>query len=832
MLWRSVTLTILTIIVSATILPLHAMTWAQEQQIVAAVPKNFPPQFITDSSGDISGFGVDIMDRVADIAGLDIRYDAYDSWPKVFKAVKEGRADIIPNIGVTARRDAFLNFTPPVETFPIRIFVRRDTSGIHELSDLIGHSVGAMQTNVGYQLIKKNEQIDIVLADSLPDLLFTLLSGHVDAIVYPAPVISHMAESMDMANRIKAVGSPLIEIKRAIGVKKNSPRLLAQLSTAVDTLVDSKEYQQIYVKWYGDPNPFWTKPTTAAVAGAAVLSLMLFAAIWRYITLRRKTAIQMQAIEKRSHKDIKELQKNRARLAEAQSIAKIGSWECNVETGSLIWSDEIYRIFGLDPLKYKPSYESFFGLIHPEDRATVAESVIRTLETLEPYSMDHRIVLPDGTTRFIHEQGRLVHDAQSGAALLQGTAQDITVRKQTEEALRTARDEAQNANRLRDEFLANISHELRTPLNGILGMLHLLRDSGLDENQSELADIATNSGRHLVTLLSDILDISSIEAGAVSLESSDFSLHEIVKTIHEIFMDAANEKSIAFSCSLDPNIPDRLAGDGSRLRQVLFNLIGNAIKFTDSGRISVAVSRLGDTPEDSLRLLFEIADTGIGIPDEKIDTIFNPFTQADGSHTRRHGGMGLGLSIVHKLVGLMGGTISLDTEKDVGTTVRFTARFGKVAPATTITSAFECIAGSISYRVLLAEDDRVNRITATRFLEKLGHDVVAVENGWLAVEAVLNGHFDAVLMDIQMPEMNGFEATAAIRRNVSIGPKADVPIIALTAHALETDREKCLASGMTDYIAKPVEIQTLAETLNRHVHTAEHEITAEDATLH
>ncbi len=183
------------------------MTWAQEQQIVAAVPKNFPPQFITDSSGDISGFGVDIMDRVANIAGLDIRYDAYDSWPKVFKAVKEGRADIIPNIGVTARRDAFLNFTPPVETFPIRIFVRRDTSGIHELSDLIGHSVGAMQTNVGYQLIK-NEQIDIVLADSLPDLLFTLLSGHVDAIVYPAPVISHMAESMDMANRIKAVGSP------------------------------------------------------------------------------------------------------------------------------------------------------------------------------------------------------------------------------------------------------------------------------------------------------------------------------------------------------------------------------------------------------------------------------------------------------------------------------------------------------------------------------------------------------------------------------------------------------------------------------------------------
>ncbi len=275
----------------------------------------------------------------------------------------------------------------------------------------------------------------------------------------------------------------------------------------------------------------------------------------------------------------------------------------------------------------------------------------------------------------------------------------------------------------------------------------------------------------------------------MSLESSDFSLHEIVNTIHEIFMDAANEKSITFSCSLAPNIPDRLDGDGSRLRQVLFNLIGNAIKFTDSGRISVAVSLLGDTTEDSLRLLFEIADTGIGIPDEKIDTIFNPFTQADGSHTRRHGGMGLGLSIVHKLVGLMGGTVSIDTEKDVGTTVRFTARFGKVAPATTITSAFECIAGSISYRVLLAEDDRVNRITATRFLEKLGHDVVAVENGWLAVEAVLNGHFDAVLMDIQMPEMNGFEATAAIRRNVSIGPKADVPIIALTAHALETDRE-------------------------------------------
>ncbi len=947
MIWRNALSLLLTPVLAAVVVMggLCAVTWATDpvNDIVAAVPRDFPPHHFTDDSGVVSGFGVDIMNQVAAIAGLKIRYEVYDTWSEVFKAVTENRADIIPNIGVTSRRSEFLDFTPTVETVPIRIFVRRGTVEIHSLTDLAGYSVGVMKTNIGYKIASGQEYVDMVLADSLPDLLFKLLSGHVDAIIYPAPVIEHAARSMSVADRIKAVGPPLMEIKRAIGVRKGCPELLVRLSEAVDTFMGSSEYKQTYVKWYGTPAPFWTQPIVAATMGGVAFSFFILAGIWRYGVLKRTNAVLARTMAERSRaekalaeneqtfrtvvesfnegiwrtdaegyttyvntpmyemlgyeegemigrhlyefmddegvrlyhrymdsrqergtvqRDFKfltaagvllptriaisqqydgsgkyagllagvidisfrvnayeELRKSRERLAEAQSVAKMGSWECEIDTGELYWSDELYNIFDKNPQTFHPSYDAFFNLIHPEDRAKVGGAVIHTLENNEPYSLDHRIMLSDGSVRIIHEQGHLVHNEEIGAVRLLGTAQDVTDRKQIEIALRKARDDAENANRIKDEFLANISHELRTPLNGVLGMLHLLRDSALNDEQMELADIAVNSGRHLVTLLSDILDISSIEAGAVALDSTDFQLREILDTIHDVFKDAAAEKFIALSIDAAPEVPNHLEGDGSRLRQVLFNLVGNAVKFTASGQVTLGVGLSPNREDDQIRLLFEISDTGIGIPDEMVGLIFDPFTQVDGSHTRRYGGMGLGLSIVKKLVGLMGGNISIDTEKGTGTTICFTALFGTPAPAVVAPCAVDACPPMPSRRILLAEDDRVNRITATRFLEKLGHQVVAVENGWLAVEAILNGNFDLVLMDIQMPEMNGFEATAAIRRNAGLGEKANVPIIALTAHAMEKDRNKCFFAGMTDYIAKPVELSTLAEMLAKHLNT-------------
>jgi len=909
--------------------------------VTVAVPRDFPPQYFTSESGVPSGFAIDVMDRVAAVAGMEVRYVVLDTWADVFKAVINERADAIPNIGITARRFSFLDFTPPVETFPVRIFVRKDTTGIHELADLAGLTVGVMRTNIGFRILSGRKEVELSFARDQAELLFKLLAGHVDAIVYPAPVIMHVARAMGVDQRIKAAGAPVREVKRAIGVAKGRVALLEKLSASVKKVVNSDEYKNIYVKWYGRPQEFWSGPRMAAVMGGVLFFVLFLAGVWRYALLKRTNRLLARSMAERIHAEralgksekrfrslvenlnegiwqvdtegittyanpcmcemlgytekemlgrhvfhfmskqaaefvegklkrrelgiseqydlefltrdgsqintrvtggplfdvegvhvgslagimdvtvsrlaLEELEKSQQSLAEAQAMVGLGSWECDIATGDLVWSDELYHIFGLDPLSFEPTYHAFLACIHPDDRATVAEAVINTLKTLELYSVDHRIIRPDGGERTLLERGRAICKDGRPVRII-GTALDITERKRIEVELRKSRDEAEAANKVKNEFLANMSHEIRTPLNGLLGMLQLLQNTPMNDEQSELADIAINSGRHLVTLLSDILDISSIEAGNVELKPGAFHMREIIHTVQEIFQDTARGKSIAFKCTVDANVPEQLVGDGGRLRQVLFNLVGNAVKFTETGEISVEVGVLSDDGDSLFRRLFvEVSDTGIGIPHDKLDYIFAPFTQVDSSHTRRYGGTGLGLSIVRKLVLLMGGSLTVDSMEGSGTTVCFTAKVELVF-SEEAGQGIEHLNGDMpSYRVLLAEDDRINRITATRFLQKLGHDVVAVENGWLAVEALRHGDFDLVLMDIQMPEMNGLEATTAIRQNVELGDKAQVPIVALTAHTMAGDRDKCFAAGMNDYLSKPVEVPALAEMLERNL---------------
>ncbi|MBI9078766.1 MAG: transporter substrate-binding domain-containing protein [Pseudodesulfovibrio sp.] len=916
----------------------HAQT--APEVLTVAVPRDFPPQYLTSKSGVPSGFAIDIMDRVAAVAGVELRYEVFDTWAEVFSEVINGRADVIPNIGITPSRASFLDFTPPVETFSIRIFVRKDTMGIHELADLAGLTVGVMSTNIGFRILSERPDVELSFALDQAGLIFKLLAGHVDAIVYPAPVIMHVARAMDVDRQIKAVGAPVLEIKRAIGVGRGKDVLLEKLSRAVKEIVVSEEYKNIYVKWYGRPKEFWSGPRMAAVMGGVLFAALFLAGMWRYALLKKTNMLLSRAMAERVRAELalgesekqfrslveninegiwqvngegvltyvnpclcemlgyaeeemvgrrlsdfmrkqafelvkekleqrklgmsdqydlelltwdgsrintrvtgsplydaegvymgalagvmdvtlsrialEELEKSQRSLAEAQAMAGLGSWECDIATGDLVWSDELYGIFGFERSNFEPTYHAFFACIHPDDRAAVAEAVMNTTENLVPYSVDHRIVLPDGGERTLLEQGRAVCEEGKSVRLI-GTALDITERKRIELELRAAMDRAESANRVKDEFLANMSHEIRTPLNGVLGMLQLLQETNMNDEQSELADIAIVSGRHLVTLLSDILDISSIEAGSVELKPSSFDVRETLHTVEEIYQDTVKKKSIAFRCEVDAAVPERLVGDVGRLRQVLFNLVGNAVKFTETGEISVEVALLSGRDSLSRRLFIEVSDTGIGIPHDKLDSIFVPFTQVDGSHTRRYGGTGLGLSIVSKLVLLMGGHLTMDSLEGSGTTVGFTAKV-ELVTSKEASHGLEYINGiRPAYRVLLAEDDRINRITATRFLQKLGHDVVAVENGWLAVEALRHGDFDLVLMDIQMPEMNGLEATVAIRQNIELGGKARVPIVALTAHVMEGDRDRCFAAGMNDYLSKPVEVPALAAMLERNL---------------
>jgi len=419
--------------------------------------------------------------------------------------------------------------------------------------------------------------------------------------------------------------------------------------------------------------------------------------------------------------------------------------------------------------------------------------------------------------------------------------------EEMESALTTARE----ATRMKSRFLANMSHEIRTPMNGVLGMTDFLLGTELNTEQLEYAESIKRSADSLLLLINDILDISRIEAGKLRLDRLAFSLRAKVEDTGSLFALQARGKGLEFVCEVPENLTEAVLGDPGRLGQVLTNLLGNAIKFTDYGRIGVTVETLRED-QDDIFVRFVVHDTGIGISRDQQDRLFESFTQGDDSSTRKYGGTGLGLAISKQLVELMGGEIGVESEPGRGSRFWFTARFGAASPSDIApaarrqpppaTPASRPVAsaapadrpspapaepkpsatgananqGTIigrKYRILLAEDNEINKRITLRLLDKLGLAADAVVNGQEAVNALEKRKYDLVLMDCQMPVMDGYEATAAIRSKE--GAARRTPICALTANAMEGDREKCLAAGMDDYVSKPVGLEKLREAVDR-----------------
>jgi signal transduction histidine kinase/CheY-like chemotaxis protein len=380
--------------------------------------------------------------------------------------------------------------------------------------------------------------------------------------------------------------------------------------------------------------------------------------------------------------------------------------------------------------------------------------------------------------------------------------QQVAERNRVNAELLYAIDKAEEASRLKGQFLANMSHEIRTPMNGILGFTQLCLGTDLTEDQRDYLDTVERSAEGLMQLLNDILDVSKIEAGKMEIEREPFSMRTCVERSARTMLASAQQKGLELTWEVDPQIPDALVGDENRIRQVLLNLIGNAIKFTDQGWVRVSVA-MQPAPDASLVAHFSVCDSGPGIPEDKRKVIFEPFRQADGSTTRRFGGTGLGLTISTGLVDIMGGRIWVEGEVGHGSTFHFTAPFtlGKLAlPQRPLTpAATECA----PLCILVAEDNVVSQRLVTALLKERGHSVTLAANGSIVLDLVEQRDFDLILMDIQMPELDGLQATAEIRRREGQSGKR-TPIVAMTAHAMAGDRERCLDAGMDGYIAKPI----------------------------
>jgi signal transduction histidine kinase/ActR/RegA family two-component response regulator len=402
----------------------------------------------------------------------------------------------------------------------------------------------------------------------------------------------------------------------------------------------------------------------------------------------------------------------------------------------------------------------------------------------------------------------------------QELAEEVQKRQATEKRLRLAVEQAEEANRAKSQFLANMSHEIRTPLNGLLGLTELVLDDEVDPSHREYLEIALDSGKSLLQIINDILDFSRIEAGRLDINPEAFSLPEMLNSITKSFRAALQNKELTLALDLASGIPDRMVGDPTRIRQVLVNLVGNAVKFTAEGGVTLKASWVPSSPRFG-SMVFQVSDTGIGIPPEKLDRIFEAFTQADGSTTRKFGGTGLGLTISCQLADLMQGTLT--AESQVGQGSRFTFQIPMEVPADQPTEADASPLDATDetdrpLKILVAEDNEVNRFYIQKLLDHLGHEMVLVENGVLALEALeAQGpeKFDLVLLDIQMPELDGLFTARIWREKELNSGLTRLPLIALTAHALEGDRQDCLDAGMDDFLTKPLNTEKLESALKR-----------------
>ncbi len=780
--------------------------WLKSHPVInVGVDPSWPPIEFFSEQGVYQGISSEYITYLSEMLAVDMIATKGLTWTEVLEQVKAKEIDLLPAVARTEQKEKYLNFTKPYLNFPLVLFTRNDSAYINSLEDLKGKQLIVEIGYMAHELLQHDHPgLSLILVPDTEEALLRLAQSDGDAYIGNLMVASFVIGQRGY-NNLKVAAPTEYTYDLSIGVRKDWPELIPILQQALDKLT-AEQKTAIQQKWLAIKYDLSADYTLLWRVVVIALLIMFFGTLW---------ALQVR--------------QQREALAEKEARLR-AIFEASKSVSFIIASGEDEPKI----IEFSPGAEAIFGYTREEAIGLPAVKFYRD-EKVDSFQNTARLLKEErrtltGEIEVVHKDGRyfpvlysLYPMFSESGDYLGGlsVAIDITYRKEAEKALQKAKNRAEDANKFKSQFLANMSHEIRTPMNAIIGMSYLAMHSELNPRQYDYISKISSSAHSLLSIINDILDFSKIEEGKLNIEITSFKIDEVMESLANLVTMKAEEKKIEILFSRDPALSSRLQGDPLRLGQVLINLTQNAIKFTESGEILVNV-RMVKSDEKEVEIQFSVRDSGIGIDNKKIADLFNAFTQADGSATRKYGGTGLGLSISKQLVELMGGEISVESELGKGSTFSFTLCFEHSIKCIEYKPLLNNNLQNLS--VLVADDNASARQVLQEMLESFSYKVTLAASGQEALADLEAGHhYDLVLMDWQMPEMDGIETSRRIKSSKLM---ANLPIIIMvTAYSQEEVMQQADQVGVEGFLVKPINPSLMFDAIAR-VFSSEKEITS------